>query len=1248
MTFTILNPGPFGGAINTPQVQNNPNITVAPTTSPPATSPATSPPATSAPTNTVPQNQIPAENFYPTSTEIKETTLDNRDTSYPLAYVRFKKDAKFPVTLSNGITIEVPLEATNTTPVPPGAAPVQPQFNNYVVTAYIPNDQQIKDARVQYAEEGRPIPGNHRAIGYAYPDGRYVTPQGPSDRAREVGNLLIKRAGEIKKKFDADNEVYSVSKNIYDEKLTNYQNDLKIQKGVNALAKAAAQATLDKSQNEYSGDYTKNRDKLLEELQREGISDPRGLENAFREFYVSADLTPPELSEELYQETPYERLGDARDKFDSQYYENQEALINLEYGPKQQWEKIVKTDDVDMLHLYGVDTTTRRAETPFETYLPDNFYRNDYRIRTQNGEQVRGNSPYEILAYGAKDEEGNFIKPEQLVDKGVDFVTDSDLQNVRNIQLGVGRDDEDALIRELLEQEGEVFNRLREEYQLAMGGESEEWKNLQNQYTWEDGIPLFELNQEKPLHFLNLLRISASDALNDPDNETAKRHAKILEDIRNEDENYDAELRITDAEDVINSFVSDESKKEIRKFGALTEDALKRTLSEIEKQRAEEANLAFLKGFGSFDEVFNAASTITDSLLNDTGIGGLLPLTSSNASKYRADLEKNVKDLVGVNNSVEYNWENWFENNLSRNYNTQYYLDNIEKFEPLEKGQDILEAYKKTQHRYPLFDMYETEEVEVENPETGEITIEQVDKYNQDFLNEAGFSSSQELNDFLNTETEESAYLNEIKNIIQHVSNETISKADNNKELEELLQTHKDDIDELDRILQEETGEEAFVVTINDEEQAINGRFLRSFLNDYLKPRFNTSRSMDEFVEYMDVRQKEKNPFQTEDFASAIRDAGRAASEEYLKDVLQPLEGQQRSFDYEYYMNPIETIKERGTSTIDTENPPEKYINQAEIINRDWEIAKNNPDSLVNANAPEGTPNYGTWAQQAYRYGYDLNNAEDFAKLHFDLLGYKTGDGNYNFDPAEDYFNATSIQDFLDGKLVQVLTDRATQVNSVFGRFITPEEFADEFLIGLDPANAEEYEKALKEVGLEGFKGTLDELKEYIVQNIRTGTAQAIREQIKYLNERRKEPTQEVLGITYIQRPEDFKETGGVADTQLYKFFQDAGYQGSESEFFETFAPDQNREDLELIATISDPKGFKFAFDSEEMSDPFTALGTFNTFLEDFDEEEDSSETREREEGFFDIFGSYDEEEDMSDTAKGFLAEFTSFIKPNV
>ena len=30
MTFTILNPGAFGGAVNTPQVQNNPNITVRP------------------------------------------------------------------------------------------------------------------------------------------------------------------------------------------------------------------------------------------------------------------------------------------------------------------------------------------------------------------------------------------------------------------------------------------------------------------------------------------------------------------------------------------------------------------------------------------------------------------------------------------------------------------------------------------------------------------------------------------------------------------------------------------------------------------------------------------------------------------------------------------------------------------------------------------------------------------------------------------------------------------------------------------------------------------------------------------------------------------------------------------------------------------------------------------------------------------------------------------------------------------
>lgn len=1183
------------------------------------------------------------ENFYPKSTGTQGTTLDNQETEYPTAFIRFQKNAQYPVTLANGAVVNVPLVATNT---PAGSAPTAPTEPAALSTSITVTYNQDKNGNISSVGSGS---GKSITISAGNTWHNDVRPTLRRKDGRNLGGVI----SDFQKYIDDmdDNastnktnaENYATALGTYNSALEDYNIKVKIQQGVDAVAQAAAQAVLDKNDSGFSGNYTVHRDNLLNALQATGISDPRGLENAFREFYISADLTPPETSKELYQETPYERLGDERDKFNSDYYEDQEAFQNLENGPKQQWQQIVNTDDVDMLYLYGVEDTTQRAANPSEKYNPTNFYRNDYRIRSNAGENVRGNPVYNILEYGQKNELGEFVKPAQMEGKGIDFVTDSDIQNARNLSLGVGQNDEENLIKELLNREGQVYDQLRNQFNLATSGTDENWNALRDQYTWEDGIPLYELNADKPVHFLNLLRLASLDS----ESQLGQTTRQILNDLKTEDETLENELRTTDAEEIINTFVSDESRKEIRKFGALTEDALSKTLEEIQRQRAEETNLAFLKGFGSFNEVFNAASTITDSLLNDTGLGGLLPLTSSNASKYRTDLEKNVKDLVGINNSVTYNWEDWFENNLSRNYNAQYYLDNIDQFEPLEKGKEILEAYTKTKNLYPLFDMYSKEEVETTDPETGETTIETIGTYDERFLKEAGFESTEELNDYLQTQSDDDgSYFNEIKELIQNVEQDSKVVADNLKKVEELIQIHNDDIDELDKVLQEESGEDAFVVTINNEEQTINGRFLRSFLEDYLKPRFDTSRSMDEFVEYMDVRQKEKNPFQTEDFASAIRDAGRAASEKYLKEVINPTLGKERSFDYEYYMNPIDTIKKRGSSTIDVDNPPEKYLNQAEIVTRDWEEAKLNPNQLVNKNAP-GEPDYGTWAQQAYRYGYDLNNPEHFAKLHFDLLGYKK-DG-YNFDPAEDYFNAQSIQEFLDGKLTTVLTNRATQVNSVFGRFLTPEEFADEFLIGLDPANIEEYEKALKEVGLEGFKGTLEELKEYIIQNIRTGTAQVIREQIKYLNERRKEPTQEVLGITYIQRPEDYKETGGIADTQLYKFFQDAGYQGSETEFYETFAPDENREDLELIATISDPKGFQFAFGSEEMEDPFTALGTFQTlFPVDEEEDYDSSSSKKEDSGFFDLFGTSDDDNEKSDSAKSFLSEFTSFIKPNV
>ena len=92
-------------------------------------------------------------------------------------------------------------------------------------------------------------------------------------------------------------------------------------------------------------------------------------------------------------------------------------------------------------------------------------------------------------------------------------------------------------------------------------------------------------------------------------------------------------------------------------------------------------------------------------------------------------------------------------------------------------------------------------------------------------------------------------------------------------------------------------------------------------------------------------------------------------------------------------------------------------------------------------------------------------------------------------------------------------------------------------LKGVDPDDNEQVKQILDKLSLKDFKGTVDELKKYIADAMRTGSAKQIRENIKYLNEKRKKPTQENLGITYIQRDEDEAADKVKTETELYKVF---------------------------------------------------------------------------------------------------------------
>ena len=68
-----------------------------------------------------------------------------------------------------------------------------------------------------------------------------------------------------------------------------------------------------------------------------------------------------------------------------------------------------------------------------------------------------------------------------------------------------------------------------------------------------------------------------------------------------------------------------------RRFAALNQNILKDSIDELKKAKLREQELEMLSGFGTFSEIFDVNKTLTDSLLNDTGIGGYLPFAGGSS-----------------------------------------------------------------------------------------------------------------------------------------------------------------------------------------------------------------------------------------------------------------------------------------------------------------------------------------------------------------------------------------------------------------------------------------------------------------------------------------------------------------------------------------------------------------------------------------------------------------------------------------
>jgi hypothetical protein len=311
-----------------------------------------------------------------------------------------------------------------------------------------------------------------------------------------------------------------------------------------------------------------------------------------------------------------------------------------------------------------------------------------------------------------------------------------------------------------------------------------------------------------------------------------------------------------------------------------------------------------------------------------------------------------------------------------------------------------------------------------------------------------------------------------------------------------------------------------------------------------------------------------------------------------------------------------------------------KYVTQKEKVAQDWDAAKRNGSSIV-----EGTD--WTWDQWAYHYGLDVNDKSQFAQLHYQIRGSAEG-----FDPAKDVLTLKDATDYINTKIIPEIAAKDVELADVqFLQFVTPEEFADSVIEGISPeTNKEEWNKMLETIGVSGEGMGVDEVKQYIADQFRTGNAVNIRQSIKYLNEKGKTPTQKELGVDYIQREADASPSTSPHATTLYKIFKDAGYQGDEDDFYGSFMTDVDKSEMQLMEQGASQKGLQLggAYAGITGDDPFQSLSSLTKlFGGDSDTKQEESKS-----SYFKLLEDDKETTTTkSKSAQSILGEFTSLFK---
>ena len=419
----------------------------------------------------------------------------------------------------------------------------------------------------------------------------------------------------------------------------------------------------------------------------------------------------------------------------------------------------------------------------------------------------------------------------------------------------------------------------------------------------------------------------------------------------------------------------------------------------------------------------------------------------------------------------------------------------------------------------------------------------------------------------------------------------------------------------------------------------VEKEFMDSFVKDYIKPRFDYSRSIDEFINYIDVKQDEENILQTETTLKNYEEL----IDKKTKKFYQDLQGKEIGFDHKFYINPLASYsKEADGKTYKgiSVAKQKEYEAQIKQFNEDWDEAKNDPKQKQDILGGK------SWKEMAQKYGYDLDNKSQFARLHYNTVGHKK-----NFDGAKDLISQADIENFIAEEIMPSIAEMDLKFgNKPFMDFVSPEKYADD-LLGDYKVGTDEYFEQMKELGIDAKDLNPNEVRDAVIEGLRTGGAEEVRRMIKYYNEKKKKPSQKLIGVSYIEREEDY-DKDAISDkaSPLYALFAKSGYSGTEEDFYKEFMPDADKGNMDMMQDALKGDGIGGMFDDLDMSDPFAALSSIGGMMGNsqsmFGDDTIKSSAKDKGSSYFDVFGDKEKEyDDYTNKYSGIqdLGSFGSF-----